>query len=426
MKTICFNLNIHRASRLKKYDFFDIGHNNFYFDDILVQTESEQRNRDFVFPMFDVLMSLIEKYGSAFRFSITVSGIVLELVERYYPEMLGRYREFFDTGCVEFVGMPYNCSLASITDMDEFCHQVKKHSAELQRLIGAKPTSFRNTELIYTDKIGLAAYDMGFDTVLAEGVGTGLDSRGPGFVYFNPLQPRQHVITRNVSISRILEDSLKEIKIFTPDYFVSKLYDFDDDDDDNGDIVYLGLNFEQMDGSKGNREQVPQFVKEVIESTIESGKFEFLTVGEASRKYQPVAPYHVVEPVSGMTRKHDLSPWQGNELQKEALRKITALGALVKTANNDTLTDIWERLQTSDYFYFMSTDNLDYKPNQFKSPYDAFITYMNIIDDLTRRVDEKIEKKHAENMSEQQIKDVISFYEKEIVSLRRKLLDKDE
>ncbi|MCR5455588.1 MAG: hypothetical protein K6F33_11430, partial [Bacteroidales bacterium] len=131
------------------------------------------------------------------------------------------------------------------------------------------------------------------------------------------------------------------------------------------------------------------------------------------------------EPVSGMTRKHDLSPWQGNELQKEALRKITALGTLIHTVNNDALTDIWERLQCSDYFLFMSTENLGYKVNHFKSPYDAFITYMNIIDDLTRRVDKNIEKKHSESMSEQQIKDVISFYEKEIVTLRRKLLDKE-
>ena len=422
MKTICFNLNIHRSTLLKKYDFFDIGHNNFYFDYLGLQTEAEQRNRDFVNPMFDVLTELIEKYGTAFKFSITVSGYVLDYMEKYCQPLLDRYRAFQDSGSVEFVGMPYNHSLASIADMDEFCRQVKKHSADLERLIGAKPKTFRNTELIYTDKIGLAAYNMGFDTILAEGAGAALESRGPGFVFFNPLQPRQHVITRNVSISRILEDSLKEIKIFTPEYFVSKFYDLDDDDD----LVYLGLNFEQMDGSNGNREQVPQFVKGVVESMIDSGDFEFLTVGEASQKYQPVAPFHVVEPLSGMTRKHDLSPWQGNELQKEALRKITALGPLVKSANNEALLEVWGRLQSSDYFYFMSTDKIDYKPNQFKSPYDAFISYMNIIDDLTRRLDQKIEKKQAENMSEQQIIDVISFYEKEIVSLRRKLLDKDE
>lgn len=419
MKTICLNLNIHKTHRLKKYDFFDIGHNNFYFDDMVIQTDAEQRNRDFVAPMFDVLFGLIEKYGKAFRVSITVSGFVLELLDKYYSPLLERYRALYETGCVEYVGMPYYHSLASLVDMDEFVRQVKKHSSEIYRLIGAKPTTFRNTELIYTDKIGLAAYDMGFDTVLAEGVGTEVDTRGVNFVYFNPLQPRQHIVTRNISISRILEDSLKEIKIFTPDYFVSKLFDIDEDDD----MVYLGLNFEQMDGTKSNREEVPLFVKSIIESMIESRGFEFLTVGEASRKYQPVAPYHAAMPVSGMTRKHDISPWQGNELQKEALRKIMALGSLIRMADNDTLTEIWGRLQCSDYFYYMSTDHIDYKPNQFKSPYDAFISYMNIIDDLTRRLDQKIEKKHAENMTDQQIKDVISFYEKEIVSLRRKLLD---
>ncbi|MCR5455717.1 MAG: hypothetical protein K6F33_12085, partial [Bacteroidales bacterium] len=379
MKTICLNLNIHRPFRLKKYEFFDIGHNNFYFDELDTQTDSDQKNRDFVDPLFDALFEMIEKFGTRFNFSATVSGCVLDVLDKYYSEsILDRYRKLYETGNVEFLGMPYNHSLTSIADMDSFKVQVKKHVSEMQRLIGATPTAFRNTELIYTDKIGLAAYDLGFSTVLAEGVGPGLDSRGPNFVYFNPLQPRQHVITRNVNISRILEDSLKETNLFTPEYFVSKLYDIDDEDVN---VIYLGINFEQMDGTKSNREEVPKFLKSVIESIIETGEYEFLTMTEASHKYQPVAPYHVVEPVSGMTRKHDLSPWQGNELQKEALRKITALGSLIHTVKNDVLTDIWERLQCSDYFLFMSTDNLGYKVNHFKSPYDAFITYMNIIDD---------------------------------------------
>ena len=74
----------------------------------------------------------------------------------------------------------------------------------------------------------------------------------------------------------------------------------------------------------------------------------------------------------------------------------------------------------------MSTDNLDYKHNPFKTPYDAFISYMNIIDDLTRRLNKKAEKNNADNMTKQQIKDTISFYEKEIVSLQRKLNGKGE
>ena len=421
MKTICLNFNIHRPFRLKKYDFFDIGHNNFYFDDLGTQSGAEKKNMEFVNPMLEMVEELIENNGKAFKFSVTVSGIALAIQDKYCSDIIRHYRKLVDTGCVEFLGMPYNHSLCSLNNEEEFIHQVKKHSAELQRLIGVRPTTFRNTELIYTDKIGRTAYDLGFDTILAEGAGPGLDSRGSGYVYFNPMQPRQHVITRNVSISRILHDSLKDIKLFTPEYFTGKLLEIDDDE-----IIYMGISFEHMDGTSGNRESVPAFIKKTIENILDSGTFVFRTMNEASHKYQPVAPYHSNVPVSGMTRKHDISPWQGNELQKEALRKITALGNLVKTANSDVLTDIWERLQCSDYFYFMSTDNLDYKPNPFKTPYDAFISYMNIIDDLTRRLDKKIEKKQSENMTDQQIKDVISFYEKEIVSLRRKLLDKDE
>ncbi len=422
MKTICLNLNIHRPYRLKKYDFFDIGRNNFYFDDIGTQAGAEQKSRNFVCPMLDTVRDLVEKHGQSFKCSITVSGIALSIQEKCCLDVIERFRNLADTECVEFIGMPYNHSLSALTDEDEFTHQVKKHAKELHRLVGVTPKTFRNTELIYTDKIGLLAYDMGFDTVLAEGTGPGIDLKGPNFVYFNPLQPRQKVITRNISFSRILEDSLKDTKLFTPEYFTNKLYDDIDTDDE---IIYIGINFDHMDGTTGTREQVPTFIKNIIDSAIESGVFEFMTLNEAAHKYQPVAPCHVTTPISGMTRKHDLTPWQGNELQKEALRKVAALGSSVKIANNPVLTDIWERLQCSDYFYFMSTEHLDYKANIFKTPYDAFISYMNIIDDLSRRIDENIEKNNADNMSEQQIKDVISFYEKEIVSLRRKLSDKE-
>ncbi len=422
MKTICLNFNIHRPHRLKKYDFFDIGHNNFYFDDLGTQTGAEQKNNSFVHPMFDMVEDLIAKYDTAFKFSTTVSGVALSIQEKYSPEIIQRYRDILDTGCVEFIGMPYNHSLAALGNEKEFIRQVRRHSEELERLLGVTPTTFRNTELIYTDRIGKMAYDLGFDTVLVEGAGPGLDSRGAGFVYFNPKQPRQHVIARNVSVSRILFDSLKDISLFTPQYLAGKLFEIDDEDD----VLYIGISFEHMDGTNGNRDQVPAFLKECIEILIDSGKFRFGTMNEASHQYTPVAPYHATQPVSGMTRKHDLTPWQGNELQKEALRKINALSDLVKAANSDILTEIWDRLQCSDYFYFMSTDTIDFKQSPFKSPYDAFISYMNIIDDLTRRLNKKIEKNNAANMTNQQIKDVISFYEKEIVSLRRKLSGKDE
>lgn len=422
MKTICLNFNIHKSLLLKKYRFFDIGKDNFYFDDYATRAEVERNEREFLKPSLESMLSLIHHHGNAFRFSLTISGIMLKLIEDCCPKTLEILQALADTGCVEFVSMPYNHSLASLTDQDEFVRQVMKHTGELQRLFGYTPSTFRNTELIYTDEIGEIVYGLGFKTVLVEGAGRSLDIKGPDFVYFNPSQPRLRVLPRNENISRMLEDALKDKKLFTPVYFAERLYEIDEYDD----MIYMGLNFEYFDSTRYHNNEVLMFIKNLSEKIIGSEVYKFQTPGETAYEYQPVGPFKAVAPLSGMNRYHDMIPWQGNELQQEALQKIASLGRQVKAAKSETLADIWEKLQCSDYFYYMSTEYFNnptygYKPNPFKSPYEAFINYMNILGDLERRLNEKIKQDEADSMTDEQIKDVISFYEKEISLLKQKL-----
>ncbi|MCQ2253563.1 MAG: alpha-amylase [Bacteroidales bacterium] len=422
MKTICLNFNLHKSLLLKRYRFFDIGKDNFYFDDYATRAEIERNEREFLRPSLEALLALVRHHDTDFRFSLTISGIFLNLIEKCCPATLEIIQQLADTGCVEFVGMPYNHSLTSITDEDEFVRQVMKHSSEIERLFDTKPTTFRNTELIYTDQIGEIVYGLGFKTILVEGAGRSLDIKGPDFVYFNPLQPRLRILPRNESISRMLEDALKDKKLFTPVYFAERLYEIDEYDD----MIYMGLNFEYFDSTRYHNNEVLMFIKNLSEKIIGSGVYRFQTPGETAYEYQPVGPFKSVTPLSGMNRYHDMTPWQGNELQQEALEKIASLQHSVKVANHKVLKEIWENLQCSDYFYYMSTEYFNnptygYKPNPFKSPYEAFINYMNILGDLERRLNEKIKQDEADSMTDEQIKDVISFYEKEISLLKQKL-----
>jgi len=407
---------------LKKYRFFDIGNDNFYFDDYATRAEIERNEREFLKPSLESLLSLVRHHEGQFSFSLTISGFALRLIEDCCPDTLRLLVDLADTGCVEFVGMPYNHSLSSLTDEAEFGRQALKHSQEIERLFDLKPTTFRNTELIYTDNIGAQVYRMGFDTMLVEGAGRSLDVKGPDFVYFNPQQPRLRILPRNESISRMLEDALKDKKLFTPKYFAERLYEVDEYDD----VIYLGLNFEYFDTTQYHNNEVLVFVKNLIDKVVDSGVYKFQTPGMAAQEYQPVGPFRAVAPVSGMNRFHDMTPWQGNELQQEALHKVASLQSMVATANREALSEIWERLQCSDYFYYMGTEFFNnptygYKPNPYKSPYEAFINYMNILGDLERRLGERIEQDKTDALSDDQIRDIISHYEKEIALLKQKL-----
>ncbi|MBQ3657176.1 MAG: hypothetical protein II956_10100 [Bacteroidales bacterium] len=427
MKTICLNFNLHKSVLLKKYRFFDIGNDNFYFDFDGIDSATEKDAANYIKPLLGTLLSLTEEFKGKFKCSLTISGIAIENFKRAVPELIDLMKEVYETGCFEFTGMPYYHSLTSVTDKEEFESQVKLHSETLRELFGARPTAFRNTELIYSDEIGKMIYDLGFDTVLTEGCGKAVEIYGTNVVYHNPIKERLKILTRNQDYSRMFQDALKDTKIFTPEYFAQKFYDFDEEDQ----VVYLGINFNNFSKAGVEVSDLMAFFKSFIQSVLKSGEFDFETPSEVSKNYKAENPLNCPNVISGMNRYHDLTPWQSNELQQEALQKITSYSKLVKLAESDTLTEIWRRLQSSDYFYYMSTEYFNnpaygYKPNPFKSPYEAFINYMNIISDLERRLNLKIKEDEKNKLSNQEIMEIISHYEKIIVGLKQKLEEREE
>jgi alpha-amylase len=418
---------MHKTVLLKKYRFFDIGNDNFYFDFDGTDAQTEIDDKNYIRPLLETLLSLTKELGDKFKCSLTTSGIVFENFERAAPELLDMMKELYETGCIEFTGMPYYHSLASLTDKEEFEKQVKLHSDKLRKIFGVRPTTFRNTELIYSDEIGKTIYDMGFDTVLTEGCGKAVELAGTNVLYFNPIKERLKILTRNQDYSRMFQDALKDTKIFTPEYFAQKFYDFDEEDQ----VVYLGINFNNFNKANVDSKDLLKFFDGFTHSVLATGEFDFETPSEVSKNFKAENPLNCPNLVSGMNRYHDLTPWQSNELQQEALQKITSFSKLVSLAGSDALTEIWRRLQSSDYFYYMSTEYFNnpaygYKPNPFKSPYEAFINYMNIISDLERRLNLKIQEIERNKLSNQEIMEIISHYEKIIVSLKQKLEEREE
>ena len=100
-------------------------------------------------------------------------------------------------------------------------------------------------------------------------------------------------------------------------------------------------------------------------------------------------------PISWADEEKDLTAWLGNELQDEAFQSVYSIASKVRSLNRRDITRDWERLQTSDHFYYMCTkwfsDGEVHKYfNPYSSPYDAFINYMNVLSDLMIRIDEDV------------------------------------
>ena len=78
--------------------------------------------------------------------------------------------------------------------------------------------------------------------------------------------------------------------------------------------------------------------------------------------------------------ERDLSAWLSNSMQREAIKQIYAIEQEVLTCGNPAIIKVWERLQTSDHYYYMCTkfwsDGDVHKYfSPFDSPYDAYIFY---------------------------------------------------
>ena len=213
MKTVCLYFQVHQPWRLKKYRFFNMGKDHNYLDDLLNRSIMQKVARQCYLPMNALLLKLIKENKGKFRCSFSITGIAVEQMRAYAPEVLDSFKELAATGCVEFLAETYSHSLASLASKEDFVEQVKLHTAMLKKEFGVKPTVFRNTELIYSDDIGAMVAEMGFRTMLAEGAKHVLGWKSPNYVYANAVDQKLRLLLRNYKLSddiafRFLEPEL--------------------------------------------------------------------------------------------------------------------------------------------------------------------------------------------------------------------------
>ena len=105
----------------------------------------------------------------------------------------------------------------------------------------------------------------------------------------------------------------------------------------------------------------------------------------------PVAELDIHHTVSWADLERDLSAWLGNKMQHAAINELYAMEKNILNSNDKNLIDSWRKLQTSDHFYYMCTkwfsDGDVHKYfNPYDSPYDSYMSYMNILNDMAIRL----------------------------------------
>jgi alpha-amylase len=394
MKSICFYFQVHQPMRLRSYRFFDIGEKHDYFDDLNnshIMRKVAQKN---YLPMNALLLDLIHEYGSAFKVSFSISGTALDQFEAYAPDVLESFQRLAETGNVEFLAETYAHSLSALKSKEEFTRQVEAQSRKIEELFGQKPTTFRNTELIYSDEIGAMVADMGYQVMLTEGAKHVLGWRSPNYMYTNAINPKLKLLLKNFQLSddiafRFSQQSWKEWPL-TTEKFVGWLSQIDPKEE----VVNLFMDYETFGEHQWEETGIFDFMRALPGRVFSHSEFGFATPKELGEKLQPVSSIHVPYPISWADEERDLTAWLGNELQDEAFDKLYALEEKVKKCDDPQIHHDWLYLQTSDHFYYMCTkffsDGDVHKYfNPYGTPYEAFINYMNVLSDFIIRVEKQ-------------------------------------
>lgn len=387
MPSVCFYFQVHQPYRLRRYSFLELGKNHFYEDD--------EKNRAILNKVSDkcylrtnaLMLDLIKKYKGKFRISYSISGVALEQFETFRPDVLKSFQELAKTGCVEFLSETYYHSLSFIFSQKEFKRQVELHRTAIKKHFGITPTVFRNTELIYNNAIAAVVEKMGYKAILCEGVDRLLGSRTPNFVYKPPGAKKIKLLLKNYRLSddiafRFSDRNWSEWPLHADTYasWVHKVAG-------NGDTINLFMDYETFGEHQWESTGIFDFMKYLPGEILKHQDFGFKTPSETIQAYKARDVYDVPEYTSWADAERDLSAWLSNSMEKEAAKRLYNLEKAVMATGIEEFIHTWGKLQTSDHFYYMCTkfwsDGDVHKYfSPYDSPYDAYIFYMNALNDF--------------------------------------------
>lgn len=408
MPTVCLYFQLHQPCRLKKYTAFDIGRDHDYEDRGENRRLLEKVAERCYLPANALLLNLIHKYEGRFRVAFSISGVLLDQLTMYRPAVLESFQRLAETGCVEFLNETYYHSLSFLFSRDDFRAQVSRHRRKIKELFGQEGKTFRFTELIYNNDLAREAEHLGYEVILAEGAEALLGDRSPNRVYRASRDSsgdgggdgagdgRIKLLLRNYRLSDDVSFRFSNRDWQEYPLTVEKYARWIHSENGAGTVINLFMDYETFGEHQWADTGIFRFLEKLPGEILKHRDFVFATPAEIAGTVEPVDSIDAPELSSWADTERDLTAWLGNAMQQDAAGTLYGLEAAVKACKDAYLLDSWRKLQTSDHFYYMCTkwfaDGDVHKYfNPYPSPYDAYINYMNILDDLSRQV--KKEKK---------------------------------
>lgn len=389
MASVCIYFQVHQPFRLRRYSVFDT--DPFYFDELKNAEICRKVAHKCYLPANRLMLKLIREHGQKFKVSYSITGIALEQFEKYVPEVIDTFKELAATGCVEFLAETYYHSLSFLYSKDEFRDQVELHRAKIKELFGQEPRVFRNTELIYSDAVGLLVSHLGFDACLAEGADHVLGYRSPNYVYRPPHAPKFKLLLKNYRLSDDIAFRFSNRAWEHWPVTAEKFANWVTQINGNGVCCNLFMDYETIGEHQWAETGIFEFLEHLPRAILEKDHHTFVTPSELIDANDALDELTVENATSWADTERDLSAWLGNAMQSNALVELYKLEKPLKAKGDEELLRAWRLMQSSDHAYYMSTKYFSdgdvhryFSP--YESPYDSYINFMNVLDNIGSRV----------------------------------------
>ncbi|MBW2972583.1 glycoside hydrolase family 57 protein [Candidatus Woesearchaeota archaeon] len=390
MVSVCFYFQVHQPFRMRRYPIFDIGKKSNYFDDEKNIEVLRKVARKCYLPANSVMLELLNRHPE-FRIAYSLSGVFIEQCEKWAPEVLESFKKLVATGRVEILAETYYHSLSYLFSKEEFREQVMLHKKKVKEVFGVEPRIFRNTELIYNNEIANYVESMGFKGIIAEGWDAVLGWRNANFVYRPKTTKNMRLLMKNYKLSddiafRFSNRGWEEWPL-TTDKFCQWLNSYNG----NGECINLFMDYETFGEHQWEDTGIFEFMRHLPGEVLRHPDNNFKTPSELIDTFEVKDEIDCHHMISWADIERDLSAWLGNRIQQSSVNRLYSLEKDVKELGDKDILDAWRKLQTSDHFYYMCTkwfnDGDVHKYfNPYDSPYDSFINFMNVINDLVLRI----------------------------------------
>lgn len=338
-------------------------------------------------PALNVLHEMIVHNDKAFRVSFSLSGVGMEQLEIYAPEVLEKLQAMAETGCVEFLAEPYSHGLSSLVDRDLFASEVKRQMKKIKEYFGQTPKVLRNSSLIYSDEIGQQAAEMGFKAMLTEGAKHVLGWKSPHYLYHCPLAPSLKLLLRDINLSddvslRFSNPHWEGYPLFA-DHYMDRIAELPESEN----VINIFMNLSALGISQPLSSNILEFLR-AWPQCAKQRNISFATPTEICKQNKSVGDLNVPDTLSWLDEERDVSSCIGNAMQREAFDKLYSVAERVRIADDPRINQDWDYLQASNNFRFMTTkpSHVGLERGIYDSAFDAFTNYMNILGDFIWRV----------------------------------------